>query len=123
MITLETLEKWLNAPAEIERLEFKEAKQQFTLRGVEGFDTTKLLNQQKSVLTQIEVSHSQNLKPFQNKQKSVLTQIELLLDIASASMSPNTSPYYHLKSCYRLNCKKRSPYSRRRLPYSKDELS
>lgn len=35
MITLETLEKWLNAPAETERLEFKEAKQQF--------DTTKLL--------------------------------------------------------------------------------
>lgn len=99
MITLETLEKRLNAPAETERLEFKEAKQQFTLRGVEGFDTTKLLNQQKSVLT----------------------QIELLLDMAS--MSPHTSPYYHLKSCYRLNCKKRSPYSRRRLPYSKDEPS
>lgn len=35
MITLETLEKWLNAPAETERLEFKEAKQQY--------DTTKLL--------------------------------------------------------------------------------
>jgi ATP-dependent DNA helicase RecG len=35
MITLENLEKWLNAPAETERLEFKEAKQQF--------DTTKLL--------------------------------------------------------------------------------
>ncbi|MEH2071956.1 MAG: ATP-binding protein [Nostoc sp.] len=35
MITLENLEKWLNAPAEIERLEFKEAKQQY--------DTTKLL--------------------------------------------------------------------------------
>lgn len=35
MITLETLEKWLNTPAETERLEFKEAKQQF--------DTTKLL--------------------------------------------------------------------------------
>ncbi len=47
MITLENLEKWLNAPAETERLEFKEAKQQF--------DTTKLLNQQKSVLTQIEL--------------------------------------------------------------------
>ncbi|WP_292754891.1 ATP-binding protein [Nostoc sp. NMS4] len=29
MITLETLEKWLNAPAETENLEFKEAKQQF----------------------------------------------------------------------------------------------
>ncbi|TAD85992.1 MAG: ATP-binding protein, partial [Oscillatoriales cyanobacterium] len=29
MITLETLEKWLLAPAETERLEFKEAKQQF----------------------------------------------------------------------------------------------
>ncbi len=35
MITLETLEQWLNAPAETERLEFKEAKRQF--------DTTKLL--------------------------------------------------------------------------------
>lgn len=35
MITLETLEKWLNAPAETERLELKEAKQQY--------DTTKLL--------------------------------------------------------------------------------
>lgn len=35
MITLETLEKWLNAPAETERLEFKEAKQKY--------DTTKLL--------------------------------------------------------------------------------
>jgi len=35
MITLENLEKWLNAPAETERLEFKEAKQQF--------DKTKLL--------------------------------------------------------------------------------
>ncbi|MDF5710620.1 MAG: ATP-binding protein [Nostoc sp. S4] len=35
MITLENLEKWLNAPAEKERLEFKEAKQQY--------DTTKLL--------------------------------------------------------------------------------
>lgn len=35
MITLESLEKWLNAPAETERLEFKEAKQQY--------DTTKLL--------------------------------------------------------------------------------
>lgn len=35
MITLETLENWLNAPAETERLEFKEAKQQY--------DTTKLL--------------------------------------------------------------------------------
>lgn len=35
MITLETLEKWLNAPAETEQLEFKEAKQQY--------DTTKLL--------------------------------------------------------------------------------
>jgi ATP-dependent DNA helicase RecG len=35
MITLETLEKWLNAPAETERLEFKEAKLQY--------DTTKLL--------------------------------------------------------------------------------
>jgi ATP-dependent DNA helicase RecG len=35
MITLETLEKWLNEPAETERLEFKEAKQQY--------DTTKLL--------------------------------------------------------------------------------
>ena len=42
MITFETLEKWLNTPPETERLEFKEAKQQFTLRGVEGFDTTKL---------------------------------------------------------------------------------
>ena len=35
MITLETLEKWLLAPAEDEHLEFKEAKQ--------GYDTTKLL--------------------------------------------------------------------------------
>jgi ATP-dependent DNA helicase RecG len=35
MITLENLENWLNAPAETEWLEFKEAKQQF--------DTTKLL--------------------------------------------------------------------------------
>lgn len=35
MITLETLEKWLNVPAETERLEFKEAKQ--------SFDKTKLL--------------------------------------------------------------------------------
>jgi ATP-dependent DNA helicase RecG len=35
MITLENLEKWLNAPAETEFLEFKEAKQQY--------DTTKLL--------------------------------------------------------------------------------
>jgi len=35
MITLEDLEKWLNAPVETERLEFKEAKQQY--------DTTKLL--------------------------------------------------------------------------------
>ena len=35
MITLENLEKWLNAPAETEQLEFKEAKQQF--------DSTKLL--------------------------------------------------------------------------------
>ena len=47
MITLENLENWLNAPAQTEWLEFKEAKQQF--------DTTKLLNQQKSVLTQIEL--------------------------------------------------------------------
>jgi ATP-dependent DNA helicase RecG len=29
MITLETLEKWLNAPAETENLEFKEARQHF----------------------------------------------------------------------------------------------
>jgi ATP-dependent DNA helicase RecG len=29
MITLDNLEKWLNAPAETEQLEFKEAKQQF----------------------------------------------------------------------------------------------
>ncbi len=29
MITLETLEQWLNAPAETEQLEFKEAKQQY----------------------------------------------------------------------------------------------
>ncbi|MBC1220777.1 hypothetical protein GNF11_14130 [Nostoc sp. UCD122] len=36
-----------------------------------------LQNQQKSVLTQIEVSHSQILKPLQNQQKSVLTQIEM----------------------------------------------
>jgi ATP-dependent DNA helicase RecG len=35
MITLETLDQWLNTPAETERLEFKEAKQQY--------DTTKLL--------------------------------------------------------------------------------
>ena len=35
MITLETLEKWLNVPAETENLEFKEAKNQF--------DSTKLL--------------------------------------------------------------------------------
>lgn len=35
MITLDTLESWLNAPAETERLEFKEAKQRY--------DTTKLL--------------------------------------------------------------------------------
>ena len=35
MITLETLQQWLNAPAENEQLEFKEAKHQF--------DTTKLL--------------------------------------------------------------------------------
>lgn len=35
MITLETLEKWLLVPTEIERLEFKEAKEQY--------DTTKLL--------------------------------------------------------------------------------
>ena len=35
MITVETLERWLDAPAETERLEFKEAKQQF--------DSTKLL--------------------------------------------------------------------------------
>lgn len=35
MITLETLEKWLLVPTETEKLEFKEAKQQF--------DTTKLL--------------------------------------------------------------------------------
>ena len=34
MITLETLERWLLAPAETEQLEFKEAKNQF--------DTTKL---------------------------------------------------------------------------------
>jgi ATP-dependent DNA helicase RecG len=31
MITLETLEKWLEAPAETERLEFKEAKHQFEI--------------------------------------------------------------------------------------------
>ena len=31
MITLETLEKWLNVPAETEKLEFKEAKQQFDI--------------------------------------------------------------------------------------------
>ncbi|MEH2110396.1 AlbA family DNA-binding domain-containing protein [Nostoc sp.] len=31
MITLETLEKWLLVPTEAERLEFKEAKQQFDL--------------------------------------------------------------------------------------------
>jgi ATP-dependent DNA helicase RecG len=31
MITLETLEKWLTAPAETERLEFKEAKHQFEI--------------------------------------------------------------------------------------------
>ena len=35
MITLETLESWLNAPVENERLEFKEAKNQY--------DTTKLM--------------------------------------------------------------------------------
>lgn len=35
MITLDTLNRWLSAPAESERLEFKEAKQQY--------DTTKLL--------------------------------------------------------------------------------
>lgn len=35
MITLETVEQWLNAPTETEHLEFKEAKQQY--------DTTKLL--------------------------------------------------------------------------------
>ena len=35
MITLDTLTRWLAAPAESEHLEFKEAKQQF--------DTTKLL--------------------------------------------------------------------------------
>jgi ATP-dependent DNA helicase RecG len=35
MITLDTLEKWLNSPAETERLEFKAAKNQY--------DTTKLL--------------------------------------------------------------------------------
>ncbi|HEY9708884.1 MAG TPA: ATP-binding protein, partial [Oculatellaceae cyanobacterium] len=35
MITLENLQNWLNAPAETEWLEFKEAKQQY--------DTTKLL--------------------------------------------------------------------------------
>jgi ATP-dependent DNA helicase RecG len=35
MITLETLEEWLLVPTETERLEFKEAKQQF--------DRTKLL--------------------------------------------------------------------------------
>ena len=29
MITLETLDRWLNAPAETERLEFKEAKQSY----------------------------------------------------------------------------------------------
>jgi ATP-dependent DNA helicase RecG len=29
MITLETLEEWLLVPTETERLEFKEAKQQF----------------------------------------------------------------------------------------------
>ena len=32
MITLETLEKWLNAPAETENLEFKEAKSQLLPR-------------------------------------------------------------------------------------------
>ena len=31
----------------------------------------------KSVLTQIEMSHSQILKPLQNQQKSVLTQIKM----------------------------------------------
>jgi ATP-dependent DNA helicase RecG len=35
MVTLENLEQWLLAPAETEKLEFKEAKQQY--------DTTKLL--------------------------------------------------------------------------------
>lgn len=35
MITLENLEQWLSTPAEIEQLEFKEAKQQY--------DKTKLL--------------------------------------------------------------------------------
>ena len=35
MITLETLESWLNAPTENEHLEFKEAKNQY--------DTIKLL--------------------------------------------------------------------------------
>ncbi len=36
-----------------------------------------LQNQQKSVLTQIQMSHSQSLKPLQNQQKSVLTQIQI----------------------------------------------
>ena len=31
MITLETLESWLNTPVENERLEFKEAKRLFSL--------------------------------------------------------------------------------------------
>ena len=35
MITLDTLTRWLSAPAESEHLEFKEAKQQL--------DTTKLI--------------------------------------------------------------------------------
>jgi hypothetical protein len=33
-----------------------------------------LQNQQKSVLTQIDITRSRNLKPFHNKQKSVLMQ-------------------------------------------------
>ena len=36
-----------------------------------------LQNQQKSVLTQIEISSPQIMKPLQNQQKSVLTQIEI----------------------------------------------
>jgi hypothetical protein len=37
-----------------------------------------LLNQQKSVLSQIELSDSQSLKPLLNQQKSVLSQIEMI---------------------------------------------
>lgn len=64
MITLETLEKWLNTPVETER------SKQITLNQPLPAMLAIYLFGHKSVLTQTEMSHSQSLKPLHNQQKS-----------------------------------------------------